>query len=184
MRFKINEKIFYPAHGVAVVGDIVEKVVSGNKISFYKLSFLYKDMTILIPVNNSEQTGVRVLSEVDMLDQCLSKLNEDVLKRQFEEIDVSPSAWNRRHKDYQMRIQEGGFEGVLGIYQELMYIAQHKDLSFGEKNLLHSTEELLAQELMVTKDIDRSASLELLRAPFKQFVVSYSPSQSSSSSSM
>ena len=33
---------------------------------------------------------------------------------------------------------------------------------------------------MVTKNIDRSASLELLRAPFKQFVINYAPTQGQS----
>jgi CarD family transcriptional regulator len=177
MQFKINEKVVYPAHGVAVVEDVIEKVVGGNRLQFYKLSFLYKDMTILIPVNNCEQTGVRCLSTVKEIDNALSVFNEKVLQHRFSEVDVSPSAWNKRHKDYQNRMQGGDFSGVLAIYQELMYMAQHKDLSFGEKNLLHTTEELLGQELMVAKDIDRSASLEFLRSPFKQFVINYAPAQ-------
>ena len=180
MQFKVNEKVVYPAHGVALVQDIIEKVVTGSRLQFYKLSFVYKDMTILIPVNNCEQTGVRGLSSEKEIDNALSVFNEKVLKQRFTEVDVSPSAWNKRHKDYQNRVQSGDFSSVLAIYQELMYMAQHKDLSFGEKNLLHTTEELLAQELMVTKNIDRSASLELLRAPFKQFVINYAPTQGQS----
>lgn len=181
MRFKINEKVVYPAHGVAAVEEIVEKMVSGSSLSFYKLSFLYKDMTILIPVNNCEQTGVRQLSAVSDIDTSLALLQEKVAKQDFTEIDVSPSGWNKRHKDYQNRLQNGDFSSVLDIYQELMYIAQGKDLSFGEKGLLQTTEELLAQELMVTKGIDRGDSLELLRAPFKQFVISYTSPHSQSS---
>lgn len=177
MQFKVNEKVVYPAHGVAVVEDITEKMVAGNRLQFYKLSFAFKDMTILIPVNNCEHTGVRGLSPIKDIDAALSVFNEKVLKQRFTEVDVSPSAWNKRHKDYQNRMQSGDFSSVLAIYQELMYMAQHKDLSFGEKSLLHTTEELLGQELMVTKNIDRSASLELLRAPFNQFVINYGPAQ-------
>lgn len=180
MRFKVNEKVFYPAHGVAAVQDLVEKTVSGTRLQFYKLSFLFKDMTILIPVSNCEQTGVRALNSLKDIDAHLSLFNEKVLSQRFNEVDVSPSAWNKRHKDYQARIQAGDFPGVLAIYQELMYMAQHKDLSFGEKNLLHTTEELLAQELMVTKDIDRGDALETLRSPFKQFVINYGPMQNQS----
>ena len=177
IQFKVNEKVVYPAHGVAFVQDIIEKMVTGNRLKFYKLSFLYKDMTILIPVTNCEQTGVRGLSSPSKIDEALSAFNEKVLQQRFAEVDVSPSAWNKRHKDYLNRVQAGDFASVLAIYQELMYMAQHKDLSFGEKTLLHTTEELLAQELMVTKEIDRSESLELLRSPFNQFVINYSPNQ-------
>lgn len=182
MAFKIHDQVLYPAQGVAVVEDIVEKVVSGTAIQFYKLSFMYKDMTILIPVNNSESTGVRDLSSLEVIEEALEKLHQASVEKKFFEVDVSPSGWNKRHKDYQMRVQAGDFDSVLGIYQELMFIAQQKDLSFGEKNLLHSTEELLAQELMVTRGIDRSVALQTLRAPFKHFVVTYtqgSPTQGS-----
>lgn len=177
MQFKLNEKVIYPAHGVALIKDIVEKAVAGTTLKFYRLSFMYKDMTILIPVNNCEQTGVRRLSVTKDIDDTLQVYTSRVTEQRFEEIDVSPSGWNKRHKDYQLRVQAGDFKGVLDIYQELMYIAQGKDLSFGEKGLLHTTEELLTQEMMVAKDIDRSSALELLRSPFKQFVVSYAPSQ-------
>lgn len=173
MRFKINEKLVYPAHGVAVVEDVIEKMVSGRSLAFYKLAFLYKDMTILIPVNNCEQTGVRQLSALVDIDGALAALQERIAKQEFVTVDVSPSGWNKRNKDYQNRVQNGDFAVVLDIYQELMHIAQNKDLSFGEKTLLQTTEELLAQELMVIKAIDRGDALELLRAPFKQFVISY-----------
>jgi len=175
MQYKINEKVIYPAHGVALIKDIVEKSVSGNTLKFYRLSFLYKDMTILIPVNNCDQTGVRRLEPATSLDAMVKEYADRVTGKRFNEIDVSPSGWNKRYKDYQLRVQGGDFKGVLAIYQELMYIAQGKDLSFGEKGLLHSTEELLTQELMVSKDIDRSSALETLRSPFKQFIVSYAP---------
>ena len=53
-------------------------------------------MTILIPVNNCEQT-VRDLSSEKEIDNALSVFNEKVLKQRFTEVDVSPSAWNKRH---------------------------------------------------------------------------------------
>ena len=175
MQFKINENVVYPSHGVAVVKDIVEKSVAGSTIKFYKLSFLYKDMAALIPIGTADQTGVRALCSVEDIDAALVEFCEHIVAQKFSEVDVSPSAWNKRHKDYQARIQKGDFVGVLAIYQELMYMAQNKDLSFGEKGLLHATEELLAQELMASKRIDRSDALESLRAPFKQIVVNYAP---------
>ena len=65
-------------------------------------------------------------------------------------------------------------------YQELMVIAQHKELSFGEKSFLQSTEELLSQELVIVRGIDRTTALQVLRSPFKQFVVTYGADASSS----
>jgi len=173
MRFKINERVVYPAHGVAVIEDVIEKQVGGTPMHFYKLSFLFKDMTVLIPVNNTGQTGVRMLNIPSAIDEAVAVYAAAVLQQRFEDLEVSPAVWSKRQKDYQTRLQGGDFAGVLAIYQELMYISQHKELSFGEKSLQQTTEELLAQEIMVVKDLDRSAALELIRAPFKQFIVNY-----------
>jgi len=175
MRFKVNERVVYPSHGVAVIDDIVEKQVGGTPMHFYKLSFIYKDMTVLIPVNNTGQTGVRQLNLPHAIDEALTQYSASVMQQRFEDLEVNPTVWSKRQKDYQMRLQAGDFVGVLAIYQELMYIAQQKELSFGEKTLLQTTEELLAQEIMVIKNLDRSAALELVRVPFKQFIVNYAP---------
>lgn len=175
MAFHINQRVVYPAHGVALVEAVVDKTVGGRAISFYKLSFLYKDMTILIPVEGNGHGGMRSLSDPRSLEHSLSQFAAKIAERQFEAVDISPSAWNKRHKDYQNRMQIGTFDAVLDIYGELMHIAQTKDLSFGEKGLLQAAEELLAQELIETSLIDRSQALELVRAPFKQFVVTYTP---------
>ena len=51
-----------------------------------------------------------------------------------------------------------------------MYVAQQKDLSFGERTLLQITEELIAQEMQVIKNSDRELVIQELRTPFKQFM--------------
>ena len=57
--FAVNEKVVYPGHGVALVSQAVEKNVAGHKVLFYELTFLNKDMTILIPVHSLASTGIR-----------------------------------------------------------------------------------------------------------------------------
>jgi len=177
MRFKINERVVYPSHGVATIEDIIEKHVGGSAMQFYKLSFMFKDMTVLIPVNNTGQTGVRQLNLPSIIDDALTQYSASVMQQRFEDLEINPTVWSKRQKDYQTRLQAGDFVGVLAIYQELMYIAQQKELSFGEKTLLQATEELLSQEIMIVKNLDRSAALELIRVPFKQFIVNYASSQ-------
>ncbi len=183
MRFKINERVVYPSHGVAMIEDIIEKHVGGSPMQFYKLSFMFKDMTVLIPVNNTGQTGVRQLNLPSTIDTALADYSASVMQQRFEDLEVNSTVWSKRQKDYQTRLQAGDFVGVLAIYQELMYIAQHKELSFGEKTLLQTTEELLAQEIMIIKNLDRSAALELIRVPFKQFIVNYASTQHGPSNS-
>jgi CarD family transcriptional regulator len=167
--FKLHDHVIYPAHGVALVDEISEKKVGENSIQFLTLNFVFKDMTIMVPTYNVATIGIRYPSseqDVNTAIHELSKKPEKIL----DSIDFTPSGWNRRHKDYQLKIQMGKLVEVAKIYRDLMYIAQQKDLSFGERVVLQTTEELIAQEIQIIKKKEREAIVQVLRNPFKQFI--------------
>lgn len=167
--YKRSEHVIYPGHGVAVVEDIIEKTVASTTISFLKLTFLFKDMTILVPVYNVAAIGLRYPSSRQEVEVVLDELVKQPQKK-LESIDLTPSGWNRRHKDYQTKLQQGGLLELAGIYRDLMHIAQQKDLSFGERTILQTIEDLLAQEIQIVVTQDREIVLQWLRMPFKQFI--------------
>jgi CarD family transcriptional regulator len=167
--FNRNENVVYPGHGVAIIEDIIEKSVGGSNINFFKLTFLYKDMTILVPIYNAGSIGIRKPNTKEIVDAVINELYKAPEKK-FESIDFTPSGWNRRNKDYQMRIQSGSLLEIAKIYRDLMHVAQYKELSFGERSLLQSTEELIVQELQVVLNQGKELVIQLLRRPFKQFV--------------
>lgn len=169
LMFDLNEKVIYPGHGVAVIGDIVEKQVGSNVIRFFKLVFVFKDITFLVPVNNVQVIGLRYPSDSDTLQKAKQELVKKP-ERKLESIDFTPSGWTKRHKDYQLKIQSGLLVEIAKIYRDLMYIAQQKDLSFGERQLLVTIEDLFAQELQIIKNIDRELVVQEIRNPFKQLV--------------
>ncbi len=167
--FNLNDKVVYPGHGVAIVDQIVERNVAGKIVSFMQLSFLFKDMTILVPAYNLGVVGVRRPTSSEEIALIMEEIKKKP-ERRLESIDFTPSGWNRRNKDYQSKIQGGRLIDIAKIYRDLMHIAQQKDLSFGERTLLHTTEELIVQEIQVVKNIDRELVVQELRSPFKQFV--------------
>jgi CarD family transcriptional regulator len=167
--FKLHDHVIYPAHGVAIVSEISEKMIAGTGIQFLKLNFLFKDMMILVPTYNIATIGIRYPSSEQEVNTGLYELSKKPEKI-LDSIDFTPSGWNRRHKEYQNKIQAGKLLEVAKIYRDLMYIAQQKDLSFGERTVLLATEELLVQEIQVVKNKDRDVVTQLLRNPFKQFI--------------
>ncbi len=167
--FKLNDHVVYPGHGVALVEDIIEKEVSGAVINFLKLSFLFKDMMILVPTYNIGTIGIRYPGSVDELNNVLFELTK-MPERKLEGIDFTPSGWNRRFKDYQAKIQGGRIIDIAKIYRDLMHVAQQKDLSFGERSVLQTTEELLSQEIQIVTGKERESIVQLLRNPFKQLI--------------
>ena len=168
--FQLNDKVVYPGHGVAVVDEIIEKSVAGSKIQFFKLSFIFKDMTILVPVYNMDNIGLRAPNGINVLGSILAELYKKPEKK-LESIDFTPSGWNRRNKEYQLKIQSGRLLDIVKIYRDLMYVAQQKDLSFGERTLLQTIEELIIQEVQVVKEIERELVIQELRNPFKQLLL-------------
>lgn len=164
--FKINDKVVYPGHGVANVESIAEKTVAGTVVMFLKLKFLFKDMNILVPVYNEDSIGLRYPSSEIIVQETIEELCKKPDKK-LESIDFTPSGWNRRHKEYQLKILGGKLLDIAKIYRDLMYISLQKDLSFGERTLLQNIEDLLAQEIQVVKDSTREAVVQEIRSPFK-----------------
>ena len=178
--FSLKDKVVYPGHGIAVIDDIVEKKVLNVNINFFKLSFLYKDTTILIPVQSIENTGIRYPSTKEVIGKVKDELYKPPKKR-LEFLDFTPSGWNRRNKEYQLKIQGGDIIEIAQIFRDLMYVAQQKELSFGEKNLLQAAEELLIQEIQLVTERQRDFVVQELHDPFKQIFFHETRQQVSSS---
>ena len=161
--FFLDEKVVYPGHGVAKISRIVEKKVSDKSVKFYELSFLNKDMTILIPIETIQQTGIRGLSSVKSIKDMLQMLSVPS-KKGIQEL--TSANWNKRNKEYQFRLRSGNLREIGRVYQDLKCIALYKELSFGEKNLLTQTETLLAQEISIVSKVEENKAIEYLRSFF------------------
>jgi|SRR5579872_7051102 len=159
--FTLNEKVVYPGHGVAKISRIVEKNVAGNKTSFFELQFLNKDMTILVPKDNFDSVGIRRLSSNDNINEIFRLLSEPAKKMSYE---LTASNWNKRNKEYQGKIRTGNIGEICKIYRDLKHIARHKELSFGEKNLLNQTEGLLVEEIALVTQVGHDQAIQHLRA--------------------
>lgn len=177
--FVLNEKVIYPGHGVAKITRVVEKEVSGHKMRFYELQFINKDMTILIPMNNVSLVGIRKLSSQESIDDVFKMLAHPV-KAPVQETVVSN--WNKRNKEYQLKLRTGNIQEIGKIYRDLKHIAVKKELSFGEKNLLQQTESLLAEEISLVNNTGTEIAMEQLRSIFNHNASLQGKHETSSSS--
>ena len=162
--FNLHDKVVYPGLGVARVNRIIEKNVSNSKITLYELKFIHKDMVILVPTNNSESIGLRALTSRDQVDTIFDFLAKPA--RRFKSHELTSSNWNRRCKDYQLKLMSGNLEDVSFIYRELKNLAKYKELSFGEKHMLNQTEVLLVQEIAAVKELAEEKAVSYIRSIF------------------
>lgn len=162
--FCLNEKVVYPGHGVAIVNRLIKKQISNKEVSFYELTFLSKDITVLVPVSNTNLIGLRSLSSLQDVKDAFNLLEKSLVDRKFEKTEFSNNNWNKRNKEYQLKLRSGSLLDLLEIYKDLRYLVSYKELSFGEKNLLQQAEALLVEELSVIENVSYEKMLEKLRS--------------------
>ena len=160
--FSLYDKVVYPGHGVAQITRVIEKIVSGQKTSYYELKFLNKDMTVLVPLENMHTVPIRPLSSRENVCDALKILTQPA--RRLNSYEFTASSWNKRNKEYQMKLRAGGLRELSEIYRDLRFIEMQKELSFGEKSLLCQTESLLAEEISLVEDLAPREALEHLRS--------------------
>ena len=74
MGFKIGDKVIYPNHGLGVVEKVEEKTILGTTCGFFHLRILSNETTVLVPVANVDNVGLRRAitdEEVERLFQLL-----------------------------------------------------------------------------------------------------------------
>ncbi|MBN1549519.1 hypothetical protein JW872_02560 [Candidatus Babeliales bacterium] len=164
--YSIHDRVVYPGHGVAEITNILEKSIGQCSIKFYELKFLNKDMTVLVPLHNLPSVGIRPLSSSERVHMVFEALARPA--RKISPYELTASNWNKRNKEYQTKIRKGDLNDLSEIYRDLKNIAQQKELSFGEKNLLHQTEHLLVEEIALIERVNEERAIELLRSMISQ----------------
>ena len=163
--FLLHDKVVYPGYGVAIIHQLVNRIVSGKQTKFYMLKFFNKNMTILVPETKLGSVGIRSLCSTKDLDSIFAVLSEYDLKsilKYYQNI----ANWNRRYKEYQAKLRSGNLVEMAKIYRDLKIIETKKDLSFGERNLLAQIEELLSEEVAMIRLVTKEKALDLLQRPF------------------
>ncbi len=143
----------YPAHGVGCIESIESKEINGDTMNFYMMKIVENGMVIMIPTSNVESVGLReVIPETEV--PAVYK----VMKAKARGADNQ--TWNRRYREYMDKIKTGSIYDVAEVFRDLFQLKLEKDLSFGERKLLDTAQNLLVQELSTAKDIDEVSMMQ------------------------
>jgi len=145
--FKIGDRAVYPAQGVGVVEKIESREFCGQTHDFYILRIIDNDMTIMVPVGNARQVGLRNLISKDKVETIYNVLEEK------QPGALSIASWSRRQREYNDKIKTGNPEDVAEVLRELYLIKEEKELSYGEKKVLELARRLLVKELALAEGI-------------------------------
>jgi len=151
--FSKGDLAVYPAHGVGYIESIESKEINGDTLNFYMMKIQENGMVIMIPTANVESVGLReVIPETEV---------PEVYKVMQEKAQGADNqTWNRRYREYMDKIKTGSIYDVAEVFRDLFQLKIEKDLSFGERKLLDTAQNLLVQELSTAKDIDEKVMMQ------------------------
>ena len=142
--FIVGDKAVYPSQGVAEVLGIEQKEIFGNIQRFYVLRVLESDNRILVPIDKSDQVGLRRVAGKEEIGEVMQILRE-------KEVQLDRQTWNRRYRGFMEKIKTGSLFDVAEVYRDLYRLKSSKVLSFGERKMLDNAKQLIVKELAVAK---------------------------------
>ena len=140
--FSQDQLVVYPAQGVGKIECLKRQEIGGVTAEFYVIRILSSNITVLVPVNNVKNIGVRTLCSKEEGMAVLESLKD---RSTFS--GYTGQNWNRRHREYSERLKSASLLDVAHVLKELMLISGEKDLSFGERRLLEQATTLVSTEL-------------------------------------
>ena len=145
MQFKIGDKAIYPAHGVAEITGVEARQVGGQQVNCYVLNILSSGATVMVPVSASGKAGMRVLSSDDEIERVLSLISHPT--------KCTHKAWNKRCREFQEKIRTGSVSEIAKVFRELWNLQNTKDLSYGEKQMLDKSRDMIVSEISAAKNL-------------------------------
>ncbi|MCI8631114.1 MAG: CarD family transcriptional regulator [Firmicutes bacterium] len=152
--FYIGDKIVYPMHGVGVIEDIEKKTVLDEEKEYYIVRITCKDMDIMVPVSNSEDIGVRYISDRSTVSKVIKLLSEPSTSMH--------ANWNKRYRENTDKLKTGDIFACAEVVRNLLRQDREKKLSTGEKRVLDNAKKVLASEIMSVNGITLGEALEII----------------------
>ena len=149
MGFKIGDKVIYPNHGLGVVEKVEEKTILGTTCGFFHLRILSNETTVLVPVANVDNVGLRRAITDEEVEELFRLLGDG-------KIDNHQN-WKGRFKDNSDKMRTGSIYDMADVLKSLTFLAKSKSLSFREKRMLDRAKALIISEISEVMQITAQA---------------------------
>jgi CarD family transcriptional regulator len=139
LQFEVGDKVIYPNQGLGVIERIETRTIMGTTCGFYSLRMASSDTTVLVPVDNVENVGLRRAIGDHEVKKLFTLLGNG-------KIDNHQN-WKGRFKDNSNKMRTGSLYDVVDVLKSLNHLSQSKNLSFREKRMLDRAKFLVVSEI-------------------------------------
>ena len=152
--FSINDYVVYPTHGVGQITGIEKQEVAGTKLELFVVNFDKEKMTLRVPINKADASGMRALASTDKMKTAMSTLKG--------RARVKRTMWSRRAQEYEAKINSGDPVSIAEVIRDLHRGEGQPEQSYSERQIYEAAMERLMRELAAVEGLDEEQAIERL----------------------
>jgi CarD family transcriptional regulator len=152
--FSVGDYVVYPTHGVGQITGIKEQEIVGMKLELFIVEFDKEKMTLRVPINKADATGMRLLANPDKMKTALTTLKG--------RARVKRTMWSRRAQEYEAKINSGDPVSIAEVIRDLHRGEGQPEQSYSERQIYEAAMERLMRELAAVEGLDDEQATERL----------------------
>jgi len=154
--FAAGDYVVYPTHGVGQITGIEEQEIVGMKLKLFIVNFDKEKMTLRVPIDKAEATGMRALASADKMKIAMTTLKG--------RARVKRTMWSRRAQEYEGKINSGNPVAIAEVIRDLHRGEGQPEQSYSERQIYEAAMERLMRELATVEGLDDAQATEKLVA--------------------
>ncbi|MDE0941109.1 MAG: CarD family transcriptional regulator [Alphaproteobacteria bacterium] len=150
--FAIDDYVVYPTHGVGRITGIEDQEVAGTQLKLFVVLFEKEKMTLRVPINKAEVSGMRPLASAEKMKTALTTLKG--------RARVKRTMWSRRAQEYEAKINSGDPVLIAEVIRDLHRGEGQPEQSYSERQIYEAAMERLVRELAAVEGLDDDQAAE------------------------
>jgi len=143
--FDIGDKVVHPTHGAGLVKGIKEQDLLEQFHRYYVIDLAVDDRTLMIPVSNAEEIGLRSISQKPVLSQVWHTLDATA--------ETLSDDYKKRQKRIQEKLKTGNAIKVAEVIRDLSALKREDHLTSFDTKLLERAQQFLASEVALVEGV-------------------------------
>ncbi|MCL2748992.1 MAG: CarD family transcriptional regulator [Alphaproteobacteria bacterium] len=152
LEFKNGQFVVYPTQGVGKVVRVEEQNIGGQKITLLVIDFERNKMTLRVPVDRAEISGLRPL--------VTNKKMNEAIESAKGRAGIKRMIWSRRAAQYEENINSGDLMRLAEVVRDLQRRNATDQMTFSARGLYLRALERMAQEYAVLHRLDLDEASE------------------------
>jgi CarD family transcriptional regulator len=156
LQFSIGDKVVHPHHGPGQVAGIESREFMDGKKRYYVIHIPDHGLIIHMPVENAEESGMRLAISESRLPRVLNLLRD--------KPRTLPQNYKERQEQVSAELRTGRVMPVARVVRDLTWHRERAHLTRRDQDILKHGQSMLAAELALVSGDDVLNASELIEA--------------------